>query len=70
MTAQNCVHLHARVVVLKPEFSVVDKRKIALVNELRNFRTVTSADTQNMGIPTGELDPPLRWSSEYLKVTQ
>ena len=41
MTAQNCVHLHARVVVLKPEFSVVDKRKIALVNELRNFRTVT-----------------------------
>ncbi len=41
MTAQNCVHLHARVVVLKPEFSVVDQRKIALVNELRNFRTVT-----------------------------
>ena len=42
MTAQNCVHLHARVVVPKPEFSVVDQRKIALVNELRNFRTVTS----------------------------
>jgi len=42
MTAQNCVHLHARVIVPKPEFSVVDKRKIALVNELRNFRTVTS----------------------------
>lgn len=41
MTAQNCVHLHARVVVPKPEFSVVDQRKIALVNELRNFRTVT-----------------------------
>ena len=43
MTAQNCVHLHARVVVPKPEFSVVDQRKIALVNELRNFRTVTSS---------------------------
>ena len=42
MTAQNCVHLHARVVVPKHEFSVVDQRKIALVNELRNFRTVTS----------------------------
>ena len=41
MTAQNCVHLHARVVVPKPEFSIVDQRKIALVNELRNFRTVT-----------------------------
>ena len=41
MTAQNCVHLHARVVVPKHEFSVVDQRKIALVNELRNFRTVT-----------------------------
>ena len=42
MTAQNCVHLHARVVVPKHEFSIVDQRKIALVNELRNFRTVTS----------------------------
>lgn len=42
MPTQNCVHLHARVVVAKPEFSVVDKRKVALVNELRNFRTVTS----------------------------
>ena len=42
MTAQNCAHLHARVVVAKHEFSVVDQRKIALVNELRNFRTVTS----------------------------
>ena len=41
MTAQNCVHLHARVVVPKHEFSIVDQRKIALVNELRNFRTVT-----------------------------
>lgn len=41
MTAQNCVHLRARVVVPKHEFSVVDQRKIALVNELRNFRTVT-----------------------------
>ena len=41
MPTQNCVHLHARVVVPKPEFSIVDQRKIALVNELRNFRTVT-----------------------------
>ena len=51
MTAQNCVHLHARVVVPKPEFSVVDQRKIALVNELRNFRTVTSMGMVKMTTP-------------------
>ena len=34
MTAQNCVHLHARVVVPKHEFSVVDQRKIALAKSM------------------------------------
>ena len=51
MTAQNCVHLHARVVVPKHEFSIVDQRKIALVNELRNFRTVTSMGMVKMTTP-------------------
>ena len=54
MTAQNCVHLHARVVVPKPEFSVVDQRKIALVNELRNFRTVTSMGMVKMTTPKSD----------------
>ena len=34
MTAQNCVHLHVRVVVPKHEFSVVDQRKIALAKSM------------------------------------
>ena len=54
MTAQNCVHLHARVVVPKHEFSVVDQRKIALVNELRNFRTVTSMGMVKMTTPKSD----------------
>ena len=54
MTAQNCVHLHARVVVPKHEFSIVDQRKIALVNELRNFRTVTSMGMVKMTTPKSD----------------
>ena len=37
MKAQNCVHLHARVVVPKPEFSVVDQRKIAFTFKNNQF---------------------------------
>ena len=57
---------YTRVVVPKPEFSVVDQRKIALVNELRNFRTVTQCGYGHLDHTSNATkwvpEPPVKWA--------